>query len=729
MQIHNLLQKLKKWILPSATPVNADANLVKTANDILITKQSRYFKLVIKPKEDLASNIVLTVTGKNLYSGKFVKGYLKPGDSRLYYRTSLKHRTTHWFPVLAEQGKCLVLSGTAHNRAVWQFKTADGTIITQEGTVPKYHIEANVTQDMTFPKAEIPPGAVAARVYYACLEEGIALDNRMQIEYGKLPTYYHPYHSKQIPLPDLEKGSFVILQNKKLELNKGSRTELLPITLPYIGKGNTISLKSPDCELWISMKKTEKSIKYKGAYGIRWNTLDRNPVCERVGDAKGLTFNGVINFTRMTPYENDFDRIYPWSHMKLCSVRLNEDGTRKIIYSDDADFRRDGSTGNVMVEIPKFYCKREVIDNYEYLWISGTKREGYSLDPSFVTAGGSIDHIYISAYFARIKNKKLYSTSNSYPLINKSHIQLKQLAADSEGVQLCDLPAVLTIQRLFLVETAILDSQSVFTGNVHLPYLLKDKNSSLYAQISEQNTNRIIVRKTDATSRFCVGDAVSVLNSWKEYINKPKIFQREIKAINDFGEEAYEIIFSGEPADIVKQETGITCIPGKNGRTDQLPYTTGSTGALSGHSSFKYRGIENLWGNVSVILDNAYVRNSDLYIRFPTGEEKKLGFKLPEQKVDLSPKQFGDPSNMIVRRMGYDKENPLIMFPGEIGEGAFTTCYYCDAWYNRAQEDVAYILTYGGAWDNKGYAGIFNFRASFTDSKKMPYNGARIMIR
>lgn len=48
------------------------------------------------------------------------------------------------------------------------------------------------------------------------------------------------------------------------------------------------------------------------------------------------------------------------------------------------------------------------------------------------------------------------------------------------------------------------------------------------------------------------------------------------------------------------------------------------------------------------------------------------------------------------------------MFPSEIRNGAITSSYHCDAWYNLGKEDVTYVLTYGGAWDNKGYAGIFN---------------------
>jgi hypothetical protein len=49
----------------------------------------------------------------------------------------------------------------------------------------------------------------------------------------------------------------------------------------------------------------------------------------------------------------------------------------RIIYSDEEEFHTECSKGNIFVEIPKFYCKREQIDGYEYLLISGTEQEGY----------------------------------------------------------------------------------------------------------------------------------------------------------------------------------------------------------------------------------------------------------------------------------------------------------------------------------------------------------------
>lgn len=702
--------------------------LTSQTSSILITKKVK--KISIKPIAAYDSNIVLTVQNKNIYNGKYDNGYLVFGKQEVYSPKSKDYKTTKWFPVLAYQGKSLVLSGTAHNRATWQFKTANGNIITEVGSFQKFKEVEDVLQDKTISKIDIPENAVSARVYFISYKDQGAdkLDNRLQIEYGKIPTNYEPSYQKKITLPSVRKGSIIYFEDGKWNLTDKKNSTTIDIEPVKLQIGDTLSLKTRTaCEIQITWE-TETDIIKTGSYGVRWSVNDSNPVCERVGDAKGLHFNAVEGSTQLTPYQNDFDNIYPWSDMKVCAVKVLDNGSRSVTYKGEKEFVLDGSSGNIMVEIPKFYCKREVIGKYEYLWISPNKQEGYIVDPSFVTSDGEIDHIYVGAYLSSIKDNRLVSISHSFPLIKLSLDKLQKLVENSNGFTECDLLSIMTVQRLYLVETAVLDSQSVFSGNVNMPYLLKDKTTSYYAIKSEKQTNSIFVNKTNMTLKFHIGDAVSVLSSWNEYDNS-KDFHREITDIKDMGNQSLRITFSGEPLDITKKYTGITCIPSKNGETNQLPGVTGAVTSDSGQSSFKYRGIENLWGNVSILLDGAYVKNSKLYINYPDNRTVKVDYTLPVQNVQLSAKQFGDPSNMMVKRMGYDKNNPLIMFPSEIGNGALTSSYYCDSWYNLAKKDVTYILTYGGAWDNKGYAGVFNLRATFTKKDAIPFNGSRLMLR
>ena len=689
-------------------------------------------KLTIRPIDGDAKDIVFTIQNKNLYDGEYDYGYLLDGRRDIRSAGSKDYRTTKWFPVLTGQGKSLVLSGRSHNRSTWQFMTADGEIITDIGASRKYKIEGDVLQDKTFSKVDLPSNAIAARVYYANYKEEGAenLDKQMQIEYGKVPTNYEPSYQRIVKLPSVKKRNILHMDEDKWYFTKTSNNhkrpaELEPLNLK-VGDMLLISTNTK-CEIQVTWDKNTDT-KYTGTYGVRWKLTDSNPVCERVGDAAGLHFNAIEGETSLTPYENDFDYIYPWSDIKVCAVQVLSDGRKKITYSGEDSFSLDGSVGNIMVEIPKFYCKREVINGYEYLWISPTKEIGFSVDPSFVTPEGEIDFIYIGVYLSSLEGDKLVSVSQSHPLIKCSYNKLQKFIKNTKGFMECDLLSIMTVQKLYLVETAVIDSQSIFSGNVNMPYLLKDKSTSYYAVRSEKHTNRIYVSKTNMTKKFHVGDAVSILGSWKEYVNTEH-FQRKISQINDLKNGILEIEFTGEPVDIIQGETGITCIPSISGETDEIVSMSGGVSSDSGQSSFKYRGIENLWGDVWIILDGAYVKNSELYITYPDNRTVKIAYKLPIQKVQLSAKQFGDPSNMIVKRMGFDKSNPLIMFPSEIGNGASTSSYYCDAWYNLAEKDVSYVLTYGGAWDNKGYAGVFNFRATFTKKETIPFNGSRIMLR
>jgi hypothetical protein len=578
---------------------------------ILITRINKSFKLIITPGEERIRQLNLYHIKKNLFNGEYEKGYIKGTDINLHGTSSNKYRTTGWFPVNASQGRSLVLSGTAHNRSAWQFMRADRTILAAGEAKRKYNIVKDVLQDKTVSKVDIPSDAVYARVFYASYDDGAELDDRLQIEYGKLPTYYQPYHSEGFELPDLGKDESIEYRNGVWTLvsKKGKRVlDMQELTLEV---GDTIILDSNTCEINIyvtnetditnmsikgitnrtnepnEINKTNKTNEsneanepneinksnepneinktHMGIYGVRWDMNSRYPVCERIQDAKGFTFNCIYGSNYMTPYENSFDSVYPWSDIRLCNIRFSKKGKMRIIYSDEEEFHTECSKGNIFVEIPKFYCKREQIDGYEYLLISGTEQEGFIIDPSFETANGIIDHIYIGAYLSSFRKKKLRSVSNSFPLIRKSLQSIRNLALNSYGIAEVDLLAILTVQKLYIVETAILDSQSIFTGLVHLPYLLKDRQTPLYSLTNESSTNRIRVKESVTTRRFCVGDAVSILQNWKEYRNKPLICQREITDIKSDG-KTLEITFSGEPVDIIKRQSGITCIPYKTVR-------------------------------------------------------------------------------------------------------------------------------------------------------------------
>ena len=97
-------------------------------------------------------------------------------------------------------------------------------------------------------------------------------------------------------------------------------------------------------------------------YGVRWQLGNPNDLGERCFDAKGL--RATFGVGSGNGY-SDFDRVYPWSQIRRCNVRFDSDSL-VIVYDNEPGFALDGSNGDVMVRIPKFYVEKYIDDGYEY---------------------------------------------------------------------------------------------------------------------------------------------------------------------------------------------------------------------------------------------------------------------------------------------------------------------------------------------------------------------------
>ena len=674
--------------------------------------------------------IKISGSGKNLYNGNKKSCYLKKDILKEYGKMAGIYQTTEWFPIDAAQ-RYLNMTGDGFNRAVWQFRNEQGGLlgVSQPDKMEKYRVVNQKQYDRSCAKVEIPPEAVEARVYFAKLNDTdcALLGENLQIAYGLIPEYYEEYYGKCAVVKTSESTKAIRIGEKSIKLldKDGSVIEeqacdfewkkIACIHVDGVGECKAAFVQPfPQADL-----KPEK----EREYGIRWKMDDPVPLCERIGDAAWMHFNYMVEGDWAGNYPNDFDWAYPWNQIRTCAVAVWEDGTRKICYEGEDGFARDGSAGEVMVEIPAYYAKREQKDGYEYLWITGSPKEGYELDPSFITETGKLEHVYMSAYLGSETDKKVHSRSKTYVTLRRNMKEYLKMIDSGHGYEAYDLLLHLTVQRLFLIETAVLDSQSVFDGVVYLPYKVMNTKTAYYALETHKSVNEIIVKDTPITRRLLPGDSATVLVQWKDYQNTPE-YQRTVIESTEIEEGRLKIRFSGSPIDVYREKTAISALPRRNGDTDSLLYHTARGNKnhclVRGHESFRYRGIENLWGGAWVNFGNCYVKNSRLYLDYPDKTSRVLGYELPVQNVILTSKQFGSPMEMCVKKMGYDKENPLLMLPVEIGNGASTNTYYCDAWYNIAEKDTEYLLCYGGAWDNLGYAGIFCYRANYVMKDKIP---------
>lgn len=143
-------------------------------------------------------------------------------------------------------------------------------------------------------------------------------------------------------------------------------------------------------------------------------------------DYKNKTFKRLAGAANLSK-GSDFDKFTMFGGRKRCNVA---DGGSIVAWYGDADYKEDGSMGQVMVYQPKFYylvCPVEYdpIDtglgyhlrkaNY---YVSEKPRAGFRLHPAFYDASGNeIDYFLTSAYEGSI-----YDSSASAYLLNDEQV-------------------------------------------------------------------------------------------------------------------------------------------------------------------------------------------------------------------------------------------------------------------------------------------------------------------
>lgn len=362
----------------------------------------------------------------------------------------------------------------------------------------------------------------------------------------------------------------------------------------------------------------------------------------------------------------NFDTIFPWSGMKRCTV--NDEGNVTSWYGD-SNFVEDGSIGQVMVHIPKFYYKVTPLSlsnntngeglqaekiSYE---ISGVKRDGFKLHPAFIRDFKEIDSLYVGAYEASIfdtsankylladervvdeANDKLCSIINAKPASTLNINQFRQVAENrGENWGQIDIQTYSALQLLMLVEYASFDMQS----NVGLGHV--------------NNTS----------------DTANVL---------------------------------------------------KTGQTSKFGNKTGTNDKTSGKASVSYRGIENLWGNIWSFVDGLTIECNGLnkpYIKdcnFVT-DTKDNGYK--ELSFSLCK------SNGYASRLGYDPEVDYLFLPTE-AKGASNKGTY-DYYYQNNNNNGYTISLFGGKINDSMNAGPFYCHVNTTSRAAAWEVGSRLCL-
>lgn len=453
-------------------------------------------------------------------------------------------------------------------------------------------------------------------------------------------------------------------------------------------------------------------------YGVRWKGTS-STACERLGDAVGLTAKAHKGFTESV--DNDFDNIYPWSDIKTCNI--DADGN-VLAYLGEPSFARDGTNGDVMVEIPKFYYKRVKTGIVEEIWICGTKLPGYELHPLFIDNGKEVSKVFHSVYNAssftdETDNKvKLQSITGVQPRVRTTRANFRTYARNKGAIWgIEDISCVNALQLLYLVEYADTHSQSALgSGADSLSF-----SANIKALEETTNGNTITIAST-YKDIYKLGQRIEI----GEYLGTNNITTtpRTITAITTDEETGQTTItFDGDPITIAVGNMMWNVAP-LNGSCDEL---NGKSGWLAGENNYtdhfadvNYRGIEGFHAKLFRFIDGVNIKDRVVYYANSIADYADGVYDGKYRAVGYSNAE----ANGFVSAFGYDEKSPWVMFTTETK--GVSTIYVPDYYYQDTGERQ---LAFGGNLATGANSGVFFFACSYAFSYSSFLCGAHLLVK
>lgn len=179
---------------------------------------------------------------------------------------------------------------------------------------------------------------------------------------------------------------------------------------------------------------------YVHIFGIKRKIGSESPLWARTDDSENFTARASVG---TVAGHSDFDGYFPWKGMRRVTL----------------------DTGDVMVEIPKFYFKRYAQNGYEYIQIADKAKAGFAVHPLFEYSGEEHDKVYLAAY--ETSNDGKSSKSGYTPSVWMKRTDFRSAAkSKGKGWSLMDIAALSAVQILYLVEFASNDSQKTIGSGV-----------------------------------------------------------------------------------------------------------------------------------------------------------------------------------------------------------------------------------------------------------------------
>ena len=428
-----------------------------------------------------------------------------------------------------------------------------------------------------------------------------------------------------------------------------------------------------------------------------------NPITTGNGNevyATVTTYTRNIDFNNnTTSLAGDPQTSKVYSNITRCTVQ--DDGTVTSYFGDD-NYTEDGSIGQVMVRVPKFYYKMtpitlEAVDssnpdlgNHIRVgeWsISDVPRPGYKLHPAFINENGDeVDCFYMSAFESSIYN----STTSTYyteddQVIGSGTAASNYLLSSIANVRPCSGSS----QNLTRTNCEIM-ANNRGTG----------WHSCTYTQIAA--VQMLIVVEHGANSQSAIANGVA--------------FGSDPDASKNCA------VFTGST-------TGNT-----TGRaTESIPYNYYTTEpqpdkwTATNRTSCNWRGLENLWGNIWAHIMGVTVR----------GDGSQRGgipyvctdFNFSEPTLTTFPSNYVSPGFTITNTSGYikafgygDPQYDWMFFGSDTG----TTASINDYHYITANLNGNRTAFLGGFWSHSAAAGLFYWYVYNAVGTRNRYIGARL---
>lgn len=434
-------------------------------------------------------------------------------------------------------------------------------------------------------------------------------------------------------------------------------------------------------------------------YGIRRKiTNNSSSAWERLFDSVGKIANATKNGGTV---QNDFDSLAPWSDIKSCNYDLT---TKKInAWFGDANFKFDGTNGDVFTHVPKTYWKIYQENDYDYVLLADYPKAGFM----------EVDGFFVGRYNGSVANDGLLHTySGLVPTTGKNINQFRTLA-NALGDKFSQLDwRYFVLQMIYLVEYANYNSQSMLGNGI-----MSRKN--LKTIVAENNTNRVII---GSSSGYYVGQIIRIGTS----DGGTQIADaRKITAIEPYeadGITGVAITFDGAAVNIAV-DNFVCTMAQITGQCDALGMKSGCLNN-DGYHSVIYRGVENLFANIWQWVDGINIISGKFYI---CKDHALYASDTTENYKELSYRALG--SDGYAKELDLDPDEPFFRFPKAVGGG--TSTYMADYYYNNAAsvaEGAKRVALVGGDFFSGAYDGLWYWYLSYGSSYAYWSVGARVLI-